>query len=70
MAELDLIKIKFAQEPAEDPLLTTTIMFRVPSGQRVSRRFLKDEPVKVLYDYMRKIASDQANGFENQNGGF
>lgn len=58
------IKLKFAVEPAESEL-TTTLTFRVPSGTRVTRRFLRSDTVQVLYDYVKTIIEDEAMGFEN-----
>ncbi len=43
------------EEPVEDTATTTQITFRVPSGQRIVRRFLKSDAVGTLYDYVRTL---------------
>lgn len=39
-------------EESED---TSTIVFRVPSGSRVTRRFLRNDTVEKLYCYIDSI---------------
>ncbi len=43
------------EEPVEDTATTTQITLRVPSGQRIVRRFLKSDTVGTLYDYVRTL---------------
>ena len=43
-------------EPATDTEGTVRIQFRLPNGGRAVRRFLKDDPVKLLYSYVDQEA--------------
>jgi hypothetical protein len=57
------------EEPEAGPDVAE-IVFRAPggSGAKISRRFLKTESVKVLYDFVRTLEDigfdDSTNNFE------
>lgn len=46
-----------------------SIAFRAPSGKRITRRFLKTDSIKVLYDYLRTVGGE-ALGFDNEDSDF
>jgi len=45
-------KDELAEEPKEDDPNAVQIIYRLPDGSRISRRFDKNWPVSVLYDYI------------------
>ena len=47
------------------------VVFRAPSGsgKKISRRFLKTDSVKVLYDYVRTLEPADV-GFDDKNAAF
>lgn len=65
--EVEKIKEELAPEPAEGPD-TTTIVFRYPNSDlRKSRRFMRKDLVKSLYDFVKTLGSDifeESNEFE------
>mmetsp|Transcript_18852 Transcript_18852/g.21064 ORF Transcript_18852/g.21064 Transcript_18852/m.21064 type:complete len:280 (+) Transcript_18852:247-1086(+) len=44
------------------------IVFRLPSGNSISRRFQRDDKIQLLYDYITSLGED--NGFENAHTHF
>ena len=42
------MKQKLQQEPSEDDPNATLIVFRLPDGNRISRRFLRDDKISVI----------------------
>ena len=57
-------------EPAAGDPDVAEVVFRPPgSGKRVTRRFLKTDSVKLLYDYVRTL-DDETVTFDNPNAKF
>ena len=54
----DIPAIEMPQEPSEDHPDGCTILFRLPDGSKIQRRFFKDHGVHALYAFLR--ASDIA----------
>ncbi len=61
------LKAYFETEPAADAQEIVQITFRIPSGQRVSRRFLASDTMKTLFNYIRTLEN---LGFENSLASF
>lgn len=65
--EAEKIKEELSPEPEEGPD-TTTIVFRYPNSDlRKSRRFMRNDLVKSLYDFVKSLGSDifeESNEFE------
>lgn len=58
---------RLPEEPAEKDPLACHIVLRLPgSGERVNRRFLKNETVQVLYDFVDSLGPERL-GFENSS---
>ena len=61
-----ILKAQLPEEPTADEPNACQIVFRLPgSGERVQRRFHKDQTVSVMYLFIDSI-SDQIQ-FENSN---
>lgn len=45
-AKIEELKQRFKDEPADDSAATSSITIRLPSGQRVTRRFLRADKVE------------------------
>ena len=61
-------KNKIVEEPSEDNPDCTTICFRYPDGEkRIERRFLKNNTVQNLYDYVTSLGRDIYTEGENNN---
>ena len=52
----DDVMLPLPPEPAADEKGTVRIQFRLPNGGRAVRRFLKDDPVTLLYSYVDQEA--------------
>ena len=64
------IKGTLPKEPEDGSPDIANIMFRSSgSGKKFSRRFLKTDTVKLLYDYVRTIEEDDL-GFDEPNSEF
>ena len=61
-AAKELLQGKFAQEPTEGDMATIT--FRMPNGQRVTRKFLAEDRVGTLYEWVSSL-EQESYGFEN-----
>ena len=58
------------KEPEEGSPDVAVIVFRAPgSGKRFTRRFLKTDTVKLLYDYVRTLEEDDL-GFDDPSNDF
>jgi hypothetical protein len=55
------------EEPATDAEEVVTLTLRVPSGERISRRFLGSDQVGLIYDYIRSLDDI---GFEEEGSEF
>ena len=42
-------------EPEEGDQDAVKLVMRMPSGERVERRFLKSDPIKTLYDFVDSL---------------
>lgn len=70
-ARLDKLKlIQLPDEPEAGPDVAE-IVFRAPcgSGKKISRRFLKTDSTKVLFDYVRTLDATEI-GFDDRNAAF
>jgi FAS-associated factor 2 len=45
-------KLKFPQEPSENEVSISTILFRLPDGSKVERRFKDTDSMELLFDYL------------------
>lgn len=54
-------------EPAADAEGVVSITMRLPSGSRITRRFVKDDTVGTIYDYVRTLDD---LGFDNPSADF
>jgi hypothetical protein len=63
-----LKSIKLPVEPASGPEVAE-IAFRASSGKKISRRFLKTDSVKLLYDFVRTLEAGEL-GFEQVQAKF
>ena len=62
--------IKLCDEPPKGTDGVCEVVFRAPSsGQRVSRRFLKGDNLKSLYDFVRTL-DDDTLGLEDCESSF
>ena len=53
------IKENLKQEPADDNPDKCVILFRFPDGEKsVQRKFLKQDKIKVLYDFIKSLGRD------------
>ena len=53
------LKPKFEQEPDQDNPDCCTICFRYPDGEKTKiRRFLKNDKIKELYDYVKSLGNE------------
>lgn len=64
-----MLRKRFIDEPADDATTTSLITLRLPSGQRVTRRFLRTDKVEEVYLYVTSLGQDQL-GFENAAASF
>ena len=69
------LKPKFEQEPDQDNPDCCTICFRYPDGEKTKiRRFLKNDKIKELYDYVKslgnEIYTEEGNGVFSLNQPF
>lgn len=56
---------KLREEPAAEDEDCVNVNFRLPvSGERVSRRFLREEKVQALYDYIDVLTAKGDCSFE------
>ena len=54
-----VFKIKLEEEPKEDNPDCTTIIFKYPDGERrIKRRFLKNNNIQNLYDYVNSLGKE------------
>lgn len=65
-----LNQIKLPDEPPAGPDVAE-VVFRAPggSGKKISRRFMKTDTVKVLYDYIRTLDNTDI-GFDDRHAKF
>lgn len=57
------VKRNLPDEPAEDDQNSCTVQFRLPDGSKtIQRRFLKNEKIQLLYDYIISLGNEE--GFE------
>ena len=55
----EILKKKFEKEPEEDNPDVCVISFRYPDGdKRKERRFLKNNKIKDLYDYIESLGNE------------
>lgn len=63
------MKESLPDEPSEDNPDACTVQFRLPDGTKtIQRRFLKNDKIKVLYDYIHSLGEE--NGFEHMASNF
>lgn len=63
-----ILKDKFKEEPKGDK--TTLIRFRFPDGSQIQRRFLKEEKVEILYEFIHQLDFNQSKWFPKENSTF
>ena len=62
----EILKKKFEKEPEEDNPDVCVISFRYPDGdKRKERRFLKNNKIKDLYDYIESLGNEIYTGDGN-----
>ena len=59
------MKQKLQQEPSEDDPNATLIVFRLPDGNRISRRFLRDDKISVISTNTQKKHALLINNYCN-----
>ena len=63
---LQALKREFEQEPAADESGVTAVTFRVPSGQKIQRRFRETDTVETLYQFIETKRGEDETGFEDK----
>lgn len=57
--------ITLPEEPAADNADSTKIVFRMPlSGERIERRFLKEDKISLIYDFVDHLQNEEKCKFD------
>ena len=56
--EKELFSLLIPPEPEDDNPDKCIIIFRLPDGKNIQRKFLKSDKISVLYDYIKSLGKD------------
>lgn len=62
------VKENLPEEPTEDHPEVTVVSLRLPSGESITRRFLKTDKIQLLYDFVTSLGNE--TGFESSHSSF